>query len=430
MKLKLMLLALPSIMWAASCSDDDGGKDSPTPDRPTEVRHTQGKSPKRGVGYSFQLPAVDMLLLSDGISWFYNWSPKTSDEVAAEAGRYGVRFVPMAWNDRYDTAAISNTVSIYGDKYLLAFNEPNLTDQARMTPSEAAKYWPALKAFAQARGLQIVSPAMNYGTLPGYSDPVKWLDEFFAQPGVSVDDICAIALHSYMNSASAVKGYLDKFVKYGKPLWLTEFCAWDGGVKNAAAQIAYMSEVLPYLEENPLVERYAWFIPRYKTGEPYMQLLEGSGLTEAGKVYVNASTADKDAYALPGQKWRAAHYRSSNASEGVEASQPFSAAPRLRSATDAEAYGEIEVSSFSTNKWLEYGLDATSATSTIKLRVNTLTATELTVTVDGREVAADNISTGGEWQTVELPAEASKGCHVVRLSVVKGSMSLGWIIFE
>lgn len=430
MRLILALMALPSLVWAASCSEDDDGKGSPAPGQPAEVRHTQRKSGKRGVGYSFQMPAVDMLLLSDGISWFYNWSPKTSDEVATEAGRYGVKFVPMAWNDRYDTAAISKSVSVYGDKYLLAFNEPNLTDQASMTPSEAAQYWPALKAFAQARGLQIVSPAMNYGTLPGYSDPVTWLDEFFEQPGVSIDDVCAIALHCYMNSASALKGYLDKFVKYGKPLWLTEFCAWDGGVKNVAAQVAYMSEALPYLEETPLVERYAWFIPRHKAGEPYMQLLEGSELTEAGKVYVNASAADKGAYALLGQKWRAAHYRSSNASEGVTAGEAFSAAPRIRAATDTEAYGDVEVSGFSTNKWLEYGLDAASATSTIKLRVNTLTATNLTLTIDGQVVASDNVSTGGEWRTVELPATEAKGCHVVRISVAKGSMSLGWIIFE
>ena len=57
-------------------------------------------------------------------------------------------------------------------EYLLAFNEPNLTDQCNYTPQQAAVQWPRLKELADELGMKLVSPAMNYGTLGGYSDPV------------------------------------------------------------------------------------------------------------------------------------------------------------------------------------------------------------------------------------------------------------------
>lgn len=423
----IYLLALPMLAFVACDSDDD----SSSPDNTTtEVRHVAQRSAKRGVGYSFQLPQTDMFLLGNTISWFYNWGPDCSSDVQAQAAQYGVSFVPMAWNNNYDTARISNMVRVFDNEYLLAFNEPNLTDQANMTPQVAAKYWPALRSYAKSKGLKIVSPAMNYGTLSGYNDPVKWLDEFFAQDGVSIDDIDAIALHCYMNSASALKGYIDMFNKYDKPLWLTEFCAWDGGVASAAAQISYMSEALAYLEECPAVERYAWFIPRYN-GYPYMALLSDESLSDAGKVFVAASTADKNAYALKGQKWAATAWQSSNASDGVLPGQQFSAAPKLSVTSDAEAVSDVEVNSFSLGKWLEYGLDATSAVSSLSLRLSTLVPTVFTISVDGEVVATtDELSTKSQWTTVEVPVSIAKGVHRVRLSVTKGSTSLDWLLFD
>jgi len=68
-----------------------------------------------------------------------------------------------------------------------------------MTPAQAAESWPKLKALAQDCGLKIVSPAMNYGTMPGYENPTRWFEEFFGTdgnpgfPNVSLDDVDAIA---------------------------------------------------------------------------------------------------------------------------------------------------------------------------------------------------------------------------------------------
>ena len=139
------------------------------------------RSNKRGVSFSNPFFVEDVAILSSGISWVYNWGPAPSSSFDTEFGKYDIDFIPMAWNASYDKNRIRTFVQAHpGCKYLLAFNEPNLKDQARMTPTEAAAKWPELKAFAAEVGLQLVSPAMNYGTLDGYSDPIKWLDEFFA----------------------------------------------------------------------------------------------------------------------------------------------------------------------------------------------------------------------------------------------------------
>ena len=169
------------------------------------------KSAKRGVAFSFT-QVTDLPLMSPYISWDYNWGNTPSNDAAMWFDANEMDFCPMCWNGNYSTDKIRAFVAAHPNtKYLLAFNEPNLTDQANMTPSKAAELWPPVVALAKELKLKLVSPAMNYGTLAGYSDPIKWLDEFFAQPNVDINDIYAISIHCYMSSASAVQGYVEKF---------------------------------------------------------------------------------------------------------------------------------------------------------------------------------------------------------------------------
>ena len=234
------------------------------------------KSSKRGVSFSFT-NVMDLPLLSPYITWDYNWGNTPTNDAALWFDTNGMDFCPMCWNGNYSADRIRSFVAAHPNtKYLLAFNEPNLTDQANMTPSQAAALWPPVVALAKELNLKLISPAMNYGTLAGYSNPIKWLDEFFAQPGVSIDDVHAISIHCYMSSPSAVQDYVRMFRKYNKPVWLTEFCAWDPVPGNVEVQKDYMCSVLNFLESEALVERYAWFIPRSSASldkAPYMQLL-------------------------------------------------------------------------------------------------------------------------------------------------------------
>lgn len=269
--------------------------------------HAQTRSFKRGVGYNTLLTG-DVQALSPGLSWAYNWGHSGSGNPTAFK-TFGVDFVPMAWNGINATVARALLTANPEIKYILGFNEPNFKDQANLTPAAAVARWPALQQIADEFGLLIVGPALNYSPDAPYQDPIKWYDEFF--------ELCAdcrvdhIAVHFYMSSASAIKSNVEKFKKYGKPIWLTEFCAWDANT-TAASQERFMFETLDYLENDPDVYRYAWFKERgWNGGHPFMQLLNRNQegvLLPLGEIFTHMSSYDDNFYFTTSQKIPSEHY--------------------------------------------------------------------------------------------------------------------------
>ncbi|MET0401999.1 MAG: glycosyl hydrolase, partial [Cystobacter sp.] len=149
---------------------------SPDTKDPTLV----AKSAKRGIAFDIATPE-DLAALSPGVSWWYNWSPRPHQNVPTDfRSRHGMDFIPMLWNGNFDAASIEAHLKAHPEiQHLLLLNEPNLKDQARMTPEEAARLWPRYESVAANTGVKLVGPGMNWGTLEGYSDPVVWLDAFY-----------------------------------------------------------------------------------------------------------------------------------------------------------------------------------------------------------------------------------------------------------
>ncbi len=241
---------------------------------------------KRGVAYGSSSDA-DMAALSAGITWWYNWSPQPDSALSSGyAASQGVEFVPMIWGGTFDPAKLATQVPT-GAKYLLTFNEPNFGSQSNLTPAQAAALWPKVEAFAQSRGLKIVSPALNYcGGSCNETNPFTWLDAFFAAcANCQVDYIGA---HWYACSEQALTGYLSEYeTKYQKPIWLTEFSCLDGSqAATVANEETYMQTALKVLESDPMIFRYSWFTGR-STQTPAIDLLAGIGsLTALGQSYL------------------------------------------------------------------------------------------------------------------------------------------------
>lgn len=343
-------------------------------------------------------------------------------------------FCPMCWNGNYNADKIRQFVAAHPKtKYLLGFNEPNLTDQANMTPAQAAQLWPQVVALAKELNLKLVSPAMNYGTLAGYSDPVKWLDEFFAQPGVSIDDVAAISVHCYMSSPNAVKNYIEKFRKYEKPVWLTEFCAWDPVPGSVTTQMDYMCSVLNYLEQEPLVERYAWFIPRASgkvDSAPYMQLLthdSPASLTELGKMYCYFSSMDTTCYLTANRPIYAGEY-----------TRVKNYAMTLRPTNDDAFKSQIGrdglmITNFAEGQELTFQLALADDVQQITLRYCGYTNAICEVLVDGVSQNYVNMPRNGsstEWTEAGVSLPIRKGNHRVTLSLVSGSCLLSGFVIE
>ncbi len=238
---------------------------------------------KRGIAYGYHSPE-DLTALSAGVSWWYNWAAQPDEGVKDQYGQIGVEYVPMIWGG----GSLEQTPDIpEGARYLLAFNEPNFYSQANLTPQQAAELWPQVEAIADAHGLEIVSPALNYcGGGCNKTTPFEWFDEFFAAcPGCRVDHL---AVHWYACSKDALSGYIEQMKQYDRKIWLTEFSCLDQADVSVPVQKQYMQEALAYLEAEPAVSRYAWFSGRFEAA-PSINLLAGSGeLTEIGQLYVSA----------------------------------------------------------------------------------------------------------------------------------------------
>lgn len=384
------------------------------------------KSPKRGVGFSFGF-AADLPLLSDAISWYYNWGNTPNSTAAAWFDANGVDFCPMCWNGNYNKDAIRAYVKAHPNtKYLLAFNEPNLTDQANMVPKTAAKLWPDVKALANELGLQLVGPAMNYGTLDNYYNPIKWYDEWLAQPEVSLDDFVAIPLHNYMGSQGGLEDMIHMFAKYNKDIWMTEFCAWEM-VSSFDSQMTFMCSALNYMETEKLLTRYAWFMPRTDelvNSRPYNQLLDHNfvnpGLTDLGRLYCNFSTFDRTTALISDKFVYGGQY--------IEVS---SYAIQTRPTTDDEMRQRINkdgnmlynILAGSTVTYLIHS----KRTKNLHIRYNSFSNADLTIMVDGQPEATVKLPRTGTDQSFEdfvIPVDIAAGNHNLTLFIGSGACTI------
>jgi hypothetical protein len=234
-----------------------------------------------------------------------------------------------------------------GSKYLLGINEPNFFEQASMSPAEAATMWKYIEKVASVRGLQIVSPAVNYcgptysgGTagagecipmIPGNGanrDPqlFAWLDEFYYQceagrngrtgsgnysaPNVGNCKVDFSAYHVYSADSSqtwslgkitnwrAHDGVNDPVFSYriltdanvqahaNGQYWVTEFAPEYVGVDRNA--VDRLNDNVNEFEVSPDIFRYAWFMTRVS---PAMKSLDLDDLTCTTKNASNVETA-------------------------------------------------------------------------------------------------------------------------------------------
>jgi hypothetical protein len=243
-------------------------KDS-APTQPPDQTVPIKKSPKRGLAYNLTEPA-DFDTLKSGVSWWYNWSLRT-DAPADYYSNYQMEFVPMLWGGNSTSDFTQLKYFILGHpeiEYLLVLNEPNLTDQANQTPAQAASEWIKYEQVidelaAQQRTIYLVGPAMTWGTMTDYWDPVVWLDAFYAAYKSANEgrepQIDYLAFHWY---DYGLESQLDRLKKYGKQIWITEMANWNAQIDSYAKQAEQMQQMVAICESRDDVFRYAWFIGR------------------------------------------------------------------------------------------------------------------------------------------------------------------------
>ncbi|RJE74615.1 glycosyl hydrolase [Reichenbachiella sp. MSK19-1] len=385
------------------------------------------QSQKRGMAYGHH-SAEDMEILAPHVNWWYNWSETPDAKVASSFTNLGFEFVPMTWNGNYDETKLRTFLSDHPEtKYLLAFNEPNFLEQANMTPTEVAALWPELEAIADDFNLEIVGPAVNFcgecisenGTT--YTDPVAYLDDFFAAcTDCRVDHI---AVHTYVNTIGALEWYIGLFEKYNKPIWLTEFAGWEenGVINNTNDQISFMESALEFLDNEPSIFRYAWFIGRTSGGintYPYIDLLGTNGqLTALGETYTAAPKI-----------------RDTNKVVDIPAviyAEDYNTMEGISLEKTSDETGDKNVGYIDANDWLEYKINVSETRDyPIYFRVAATQNSSLEVLIDGQSELTQSFTTTGGWQnwsTFDNTLPLTTGEHTLKLLAKSGGFNLNWV---
>jgi hypothetical protein len=238
-------------------------------------------SQRKGVS-ALDFAGVSQALAESGVSWWYNWAATPNGTPAPS----GVPFVPMIWNAA-DVTTANLDAARQESGYLLGFNEPDMANQADMSPQQALSLWPQL----EATGLILGSPAVSSGA----ATPGGWLDQFMAGAKADGYRVDFIAVHWYggdFDTASAVQeleSYLQAiYARYHLPIWLTEFAliGYSGSTPIYPApsqQAAFLTAATAMLDGLPYVQRYAWFSLSSSVGP--------TGLFEPGPVATTVGQA-------------------------------------------------------------------------------------------------------------------------------------------
>lgn len=461
MKIKNISLIILAISFSLfySCKDDEKDTSNGNDEKSVEVEvvydddneyynndnfthFKQKRSVKRGSAYGFDEPfnEFDVKQLKDGISWFYNWGNSVSNQNVIDAClKYDIPYIPMCWNNNYSAATIKKTFETFpNNEYLLGYNEPNLTDQANMLPKDAAAKWGNVVKLAKENGKKLVSPALNFGQLAGYSQPWDWFDDFLACDGVNKEDMCALALHCYRPSPSAVLGFIHdpQIEKYNMPIWLTEYCSEDGGkFLSIAQQKTMMCQTLNFFEADDMVERYSWFMPRASGSWATVSLLGEEDinykLTELGKMYVYGSSQDKSKWANVTNIIEAENFSSCNAVDGLR-ERNYAMPTVTYNATKDSKYskGMLDIQ-FKTGMWTEYQInDKEGGERTLLLRSKAVVASSVKVIVNDKNTFNTTLTLDDDWHTAGIPIRLDKGHNTVRIVLEKGNVYVNWLTIQ
>ncbi len=233
---------------------------------------------KRGLAYNSA--ALTNAFAGKSMAWAYNWAANPSGTLGS-----GIEYVPMLWGQTsfggWDAAAKSALAN--GAKHMLSFNEPDLSAQANMDSKTAAdahiKYMNPYASQAK-----IGSPAITNGGPSGGTDGMGlgWMQNFFDKcAGNCQVDFLAFHWYDSANNVAYFKNYVQSVIDVAKKhgvskVWLTEF-----GASGSDAEVAkFLGEVLPWMDGNDAVERYAYFM--CSDGK----LVSGSAISDlVGKAY-------------------------------------------------------------------------------------------------------------------------------------------------
>jgi hypothetical protein len=245
---------------------------------------------QRGLAWPWNYEASWFSAFSDTrIDWYYNWEWWEAGGLSSIEHVYMHRVIddndnnPSKIPERINNRYYNNPTKPI---YFLGFNEPDYADQANMSPQDASLYYHTY-----------IVPLRNSGKIyklgsPGITNNGwTWLDNFMTL--CSDCSIDFIAYHWYGNDFQHFKNVYINATRYNLPIWLTEWAPTNWNIDNPLSDVqinTLFNEILEYLDEEPLVERYAYFstgpLTNWGITKSTHLLNDDYTLTALGKIYV------------------------------------------------------------------------------------------------------------------------------------------------
>lgn len=233
---------------------------------------------KQGAAYN-DASAVEAL--GNGVGWAYNWASSSDGSLPD-----GVEYVPMLWGTKTITQFMSGIEALLGGhdvKYVMAFNEPDIDNQAALAATEAISLFKKLLTPFSGR-VKLVSPCVTNS--PQQNQGLSWMTEFLG--GCSDCGVGAMAVHWYGESfedfQKFVKESIDVATKHNIPeVWVTEFALNQDTAQQKCDEKSaqFIKQARSFLDQQSMVTRYAYFW----TQENF--LVQGNKPTVAGEAYIS-----------------------------------------------------------------------------------------------------------------------------------------------
>ena len=237
------------------------------------------KSPKRGIIVSGDdTNAITAAFANTKVSWLGNWY---SGPPPNWTPQMGMEYVPQLYSPKYidDGSWASNAGKGVkaGDKYFMSFGEP-LT--SHMSADTGVDLWMKNMQPYAAQGIKLGTP----GNLQNPQD-MDWLSRFLDLCETAGCDISFVCVHWFFtpgpNGQQDFKNRVSNATALakGKPVWVDNF----GASGDREGQIEFLTNIIPWLEDNDAIERYGYLAINRTSGGFLPET--GSELSDLGKFY-------------------------------------------------------------------------------------------------------------------------------------------------
>jgi hypothetical protein len=240
---------------------------------------------KKGVGAAAVANSDSNAIDQLNISWYYDWTP---DNANYKGYTGSAIYVPEFWN-------ASLIMPVSGSfPWIFTFNEPDVSSQSDMSVTQAIAAWPEVEA--DSDGKMIGAPDVAGDLVAGDG---TWLAAFVSDANSNGYAVNFLALHAYPDgNETTTAAQVSSFENYitgvhnlypSYPVVVNEFAlanrtTWNGANITDAEQVAFMDNVIPWMESQSWIIGYSWY--EAYNGGYNSDLLDGSGaLSDIGTAF-------------------------------------------------------------------------------------------------------------------------------------------------